>query len=141
MTQPEALRLADALEDTDSADDHDDAAAELRRLHAENEALKRDVHNLNWALGKDDYPTMATPEEQASADEAMRIAEERIETLRCGTESYEALRNDAERYRFLRVWGEIDAALMRFDCRGVCIIQREAMDTAIDAAMAQESKS
>ena len=37
--QPEALRLADALEDTDGAHDHDQAAAELRRLHEENKTL------------------------------------------------------------------------------------------------------
>ena len=39
-TKPEALRLADALEDTDGAQDHDQAAAELRRLHEENQALR-----------------------------------------------------------------------------------------------------
>ena len=38
-TQPEALRLADALEDTDGAQDHDKAAAELRRLHEVNQML------------------------------------------------------------------------------------------------------
>ena len=38
-TQPEALRLADALEDTDGAQDHDQAAAELRRLHEVNQML------------------------------------------------------------------------------------------------------
>jgi hypothetical protein len=42
--QPEALRLADALDQEDcmmSAKDICDAAAELRRLHAVNESLKR----------------------------------------------------------------------------------------------------
>ena len=38
-TKPEALRLADALEDTDGAQDHDQAAAELRRLHEVNQML------------------------------------------------------------------------------------------------------
>ena len=44
-TQPEALRLADALEDTDGAQDHDQAAAELRRLHEVNQML---VDALDW---------------------------------------------------------------------------------------------
>ena len=43
-TQPEALRLADALEDTDGAQDHDQAAAELRRLHEVNQMLVE----ANW---------------------------------------------------------------------------------------------
>lgn len=38
-TQPEALRLADALEDTDGAQYHDQAAAELRRLYEVNQVL------------------------------------------------------------------------------------------------------
>ena len=39
--QPNALRLADALEATDYYEDlHEEAAAELRRLHA-----------VNWGLG------------------------------------------------------------------------------------------
>ena len=44
-TQPKALRLADALMDYYKCDDQDidEAAAELRRLHAENERL----HQIN----------------------------------------------------------------------------------------------
>ena len=50
MRQPEALRLAAQLEDTESARLHllFYAAAELRRLHAENEALRE----ANEAFGK-----------------------------------------------------------------------------------------
>ena len=41
-TQPKALRLADALMDYYKCDDQDidEAAAELRRLHAENEVMR-----------------------------------------------------------------------------------------------------
>ena len=47
--QPEALRLADLLDgDPNSKAHHDEAAAELRRLHAEVEALKLDNNNLRW---------------------------------------------------------------------------------------------
>ena len=43
---PEALRLADVLEGSALRIDHD-AAAELRRLHAENERLAAEVANRN----------------------------------------------------------------------------------------------
>ena len=43
MTQPEALRLADALRDGVSYDEAE-IENELRRLHAENEALQKTKH-------------------------------------------------------------------------------------------------
>ncbi len=43
-TQPEALRLADYLD----IDGKHKCAAELRRLHAEVEALKLENNNLRW---------------------------------------------------------------------------------------------
>ena len=43
-TQPEALRLAEWLEDQyDPTHNQEKAAAELRRLHAENEALRKEL--------------------------------------------------------------------------------------------------
>lgn len=45
---PEALRLADHLERFRSFPDDLAAAAELRRLHAENEALQADAKRLDW---------------------------------------------------------------------------------------------
>ena len=48
-TQPEALRLADALESAVVYGDTDtQAAAALRRQHAEIEALKLENNNLRW---------------------------------------------------------------------------------------------
>jgi hypothetical protein len=45
--QPTALRLADALEATDYYEDlHEDAAAELRRLHAGNQELGAALRRL-----------------------------------------------------------------------------------------------
>lgn len=44
-TQPEALRLADLL-DRDDAAHHEDAAAELRRLHEVNQSLINELHNI-----------------------------------------------------------------------------------------------
>ena len=49
-TQPEALRLAEALDELDAQFSHPglcgDAAAELRRLHAENEALQKALRRV-----------------------------------------------------------------------------------------------
>ena len=45
MTQPEALRLADRLRDGWGLDLRREAAAELRHLHAQNEALKQTLHD------------------------------------------------------------------------------------------------
>ena len=49
--QPEALRLAAALSVyLPSPEDMNAARAELRRLHAENEALRADAERLDWCL-------------------------------------------------------------------------------------------
>jgi hypothetical protein len=61
-TQPEALRLADVLSGVlYSAADTVSASKELRRLHAENEALRADakrwryvVHNCGWIRRNDE---------------------------------------------------------------------------------------
>ena len=45
-TKPDALRLADHLERFRSFPDDLAAAAELRRLHTENEALRKALRNL-----------------------------------------------------------------------------------------------
>jgi hypothetical protein len=51
-TQSEALRLADALDVCEiSATKMARAAAELRRLHAENEALRADAERYRWLRG------------------------------------------------------------------------------------------
>lgn len=64
QTQPEALRLAEILEDTanhQSDSGKQNAAAELRRLHAENELLM----NALWkACGDDGEVVNATIESQ-----------------------------------------------------------------------------
>ena len=72
MDKPEALRLADALMDYYQCSDHalDEAAAELRRLHAENERLhaQRDalleaLKTYGWhAEDCPQYPTWTRPE-------------------------------------------------------------------------------
>ena len=46
LTEPEALRVADGLEGKHSIGYQPYAAAELRRLHAENERLREALDNL-----------------------------------------------------------------------------------------------
>jgi hypothetical protein len=55
QTQPEALRLAEKIDlewrnDALNYDTALDAAAELRRLHKENERLKLELEEVNWIL-------------------------------------------------------------------------------------------
>ena len=86
--QPEALRLADALDagenfyaesslwfDSKLADAAGDAAAELRRLHAENAALLSERRNLGAAIER-----QYSAAEQI-ADRVMRLEGQRDELL------------------------------------------------------------
>ena len=50
--KPEALRLADELDRVYGYPDTDDAAAELRRLHAENERLN---NTLQWEQNRSEH--------------------------------------------------------------------------------------
>ena len=48
-TQPEALRLAEILDSFHEADEVQPMAAELRRLHAVNQALLQELNNIATA--------------------------------------------------------------------------------------------
>lgn len=64
-TQPEALRLAAQLEDTEGVRLHLlPYAAELRRLHAEVESLRTDAERYRWLRDKGNSITVceATPD-------------------------------------------------------------------------------
>lgn len=91
--QPEALRLADQLEDTESARLHllPYAAAEIRRLHAENDQLREMYFNSQFEVG-----------EVRSENEALREALKNM--LKDGTD-YTATR-DAARTTLARA-GEV----------------------------------
>ena len=112
-TQPEALRLAAALEQGKFllSVERDATAAELRRLHAEIEEWR--TKSAAW---------LASPEAAQRLEgyrELGRLAE-RAETER------EALRADAERYRWLRARDHWPAC---FD-----LVRGPELDAAIDAA-------
>lgn len=63
-TQPEALRLAaefklcDEYDSIPSANDIAKAGIELARLHAENEALRKDAERMDWL--RDNWFTMSS---------------------------------------------------------------------------------
>lgn len=60
------------------------------------DSLRREVHNLNWALGTEGYETMATPEEQAEADAAHASVLENIERMKARRARWEALLPDGQ---------------------------------------------
>jgi hypothetical protein len=63
--QPLALKLADEITESPWPETYvSEVAAELRRLHAENEALRRVLFTI---AGWDDNSDLASPEEMARA--------------------------------------------------------------------------
>jgi hypothetical protein len=73
-TQPKPLFLADVIDnDPTSAAHHDEAAAELRRLHAEVEALRADAERYRWLrIGGIDHLLHGRFEELDAAIDAAR---------------------------------------------------------------------
>lgn len=111
--QPEALRLADLLQDECGVDGyvHDEAAALLRRQHAEIESAhqaQRDAENeLSRALAR-----------HAMAESALKAERD-------------ALRADAERYRY---WRKHHGWTGYFDDGASNSEKPSDVDAAIDAA-------
>ena len=123
----------------------DNIAALLDRLdkaEREYERLKHENHNLNWALGTDGYEQMATPEEQAEHDKAVRAHNEFLARLEKGKTGYALLKEDAERYRWLRGdscpehsprWTQWEVRCWKSP-RWSDDLRRAELDAAIDAA-------
>jgi hypothetical protein len=116
--QPTALRLADELCDVHTTHVARNAADELRRLHAENEALRADAADFHMAY-------------RMKCDEQTKALHAEVE----------ALRADAERYRWLR--GNARATSEHWGGRWSLVIEGPApggnapaasIDAAIDAA-------
>jgi vacuolar-type H+-ATPase subunit E/Vma4 len=80
MDKPDALRLAEVLEaDLRSAAHHDAAAAELRRLHAQRDALLEALSNLVDHIDlipTDPYYREETQELMGAARAAIKAVEE-----------------------------------------------------------------
>lgn len=123
----------------------------LKALVAERDELRRqlveaqkELHNLNWALGTEGYDQMATPEEQAEHEAAVRAHHDVLARLEEGKRAYEAMKQDARRYRdWLRGGANIPPESTRWarwevrhwDGRYWNTLFAEALDTSIDAAM------
>jgi hypothetical protein len=83
MTESTALRLADALDQEDcmmSAKDICEAAAELRRLHAEVNELKRTL-----ALQQQSYEREIQIEVEAEREACAKVAKETVCDMHLGT--------------------------------------------------------
>lgn len=142
MNQPEALRLAEALE-RGRGDDviyAKPAAVELRRLHAEVEEQCR----LNAMGSEREAALMAQVDRLTAEVEALRqehtedqgvISVWRGRTERAEAEA-EALRSDAERYRWLRerIVGAVPMVRVQIMRRGQYVLIERELDDAVDAA-------
>jgi hypothetical protein len=62
-------------------------------------ALRKEVHNLNWALGTPGYAEMATPEEQAEHVAAVGRVDDLLARMAENKRTHDAAMKDAERYR------------------------------------------
>lgn len=127
-TLPEALRLADLIDQYNTGvcsqaiyEDYARAAAELRRLHAECEALR--------AKQSDSRLRLLTDLRFVLVDNGARMQPELVEYAG-------RLRADAERYRWLREHATDYSLTQKDGYGGRELLGWEALDAAIDAARA-----
>ena len=109
-------------------------AGKIEDLIAERDELRRQVHNLNWALSMPGFEQMATPEDQAEHEAGAAAVDAVLARMEHNKAQHDAMVKDAERYRWLRrpvtsVWD------IRKMTRIIENQSEESMDAAIDAAM------
>jgi cell division protein FtsB len=165
MSTPEALRLAEMLEKFTTgtipvstelrrqhaeierlrtvedewarlSQDEGKAEREIERLTAERDALRREVHNLNWALSMPGFEQMATPEDQAEHDAGVAAIDAMLARMEHNKAQHDAMVKDAERYRKLVATGKYTAACIGggwgLACGGAPWTKAE-LDAAADA--------
>jgi succinate dehydrogenase/fumarate reductase flavoprotein subunit len=105
-TQPEVLRLADALESDDGHTvwQSEQAAGELRRLHEENSKLRREVAAIS-ANAVDDGRAMSKLEAQLG-----EAVWNYGEVKRINAQLLEALEQAEQVYAHLKMWPMLDVA-------------------------------
>jgi hypothetical protein len=114
-------------------------ASKIEDLIAERDELRRQVHNLNWALSMPGFEQMATPEDQAEHEAGAAAVDAVLARMEHNKEQHDAMVKDAERYRFLR--GDFSLMVLNIDGNHAWGYRRNAtlkgptMDAAIDAAM------
>ena len=73
----------------------------IEDLIAERDELRRQVHNLNWALSMPGFEQMATPEDQAEHEAGVAAVDAVLARMEHNKAQHDAMVKDAERYRKL----------------------------------------
>ena len=74
----------------------------MQQLVAERDELRRQVHNLNWALSMPGFEQMATPEDQAEHEAGAAAVDAVLARMEHNKKQHDAMVKDAERWRKLR---------------------------------------
>jgi hypothetical protein len=77
-------------------------AGKIEDLIAERDELRRQVHNLNWALSMPGFEQMATPEDQAAHEAGAAAIDAVLARMEHNKAQHDAMVKAAERYRWLR---------------------------------------
>lgn len=121
----------------------------VREALAEVADLKKQVHDLNWALGTEGYDKMHDPQDQADHEEAVRGTERFIQRMEEAAERQAELERKAARYDWLRsgvrtrqgVPTSGHRTISRDPLRGLMEFNfwctAEELDAAIDASLAE----
>ena len=133
----------------DSDQMHAFRAEGVREALAEVADLKKQVHDLNWALGTEGYDKMHDPQDQADHEEACRGTELFIQRMEEAAERQAELVRKAARYDWLRAGARMRQGIptsghryiSRDPLRGLMEFNfwctPDELDAAIDALLAE----
>jgi hypothetical protein len=116
-------------------------AGKIEDLIAERDELRRQVHNLNWALSMPGFEQMATPEDQAEHEAGVAAVDAVLARMEHNKAQHDAMVKDAERYRWLRDSNRIPRGADPEGHIVVCagggedVLWGEQMDAKIDSDM------
>ena len=103
-------------------------------------ALRKEVHNLNWALGTPGYAEMATPEEQSEHVAAAGRVDDLLARMAENKRKHDASMKNAARYDWLR-HGDNDERCIRLTSQGEPYMLRgELLDRCVDEGMAADTE-
>ena len=108
----------------------------IEDLIAERDELRRQVHNLNWALSMPGFEQMATPEDQAEHEAGVAAIDAVLARMEHNKAQHDAMVKEAERYRKLVASGNFCAASSGAGWGLVCGTWRASkaeLDAAADA--------
>jgi hypothetical protein len=107
----------------------------IERVIAERDELRRQVHNLNWALSMPGFEQMATPEDQAEHEAGVAAVDAVLARMEHNKAQHDAMVKAAERYRWLREHGD-NHCTEKDGYGGQTLMVGDCLDAAVDAAMA-----